>query len=230
MLLVLAFTCSVCLHLAAAMDAPSNEFGANDLLSLGLLDKGDSKSGSTSNAPQQVLLIATAKISGRAHLSKPYLTADIVNTLGGSCGLFDWIFNSACPAPESGKKIHASRVVPLPYSFLNIYRLPTNWMNLRVTLPTYSDACGRDGSNDRTAHLRVSSVPDVCNEARFHRRHCYKVFLVFEKCELKDCETLNFLSRLVTYRGPGHVDTVYYVARENGIGKCSKPVQNLFLK
>lgn len=240
--LVATVVFSVLIPLVLTMDAPPNEYGGRDLLAAGILSEHsfsaqieNSNSGgarkSVTTSRNQALLIATAKVHGRAHRSKPFIMLDIDQTVSG-CRPFDWIFNPACPAPMINKKVEATHEKELHHSILYVFVMPKGWENLRLTLPLY-DECGFDGKRDRTAFMRYASSHNACMRAEFRRQECRRSgFLFFKKtkCNLVHCDPMAIMSRLITLTGAG-ADTKYYIASDNGIQILpSDHCLNLFLK
>lgn len=244
---VLVFVTMLCtsVQYARALNSPINEFGASDLVSLGVIKadavrtpppkpssgarapvaKGVGTIGEvSSNTVQEVFLIATAKVRGAAHFSRPYIVVDIEEESGESCGPYAWLFDPSCTGPEINKKITAVFDRELSDSFVSAFKLPNGWENLRVTLPT-NGRCGWNGSSDRTAFMRIASPTNMCMTASFKYRSCS-----FWRCTRKDCDRLHMLARLITI-GPDGEEIRPYTAYDNGIEICpAGSIKNLFLK
>ncbi len=230
--MIVSFLC-LCsmMAMSLAMDSPENEFGAQDLVSIGVFSNkpapsyskgaklfGKGKKVPTISKKQEAFIIATAKVSGRKHGSNPYITVDIEET-SPSCGPYDWVFKpTICKAPEVNRRIWAKRVVQVRNAFLHVFSLPTGWKNSRVTLPSY----GRCGPT-RTSSMRPGSSTKLCLQADFRYRHCFR-----KTCRWINCPSMNLLIRYISH-GPRDI-TIPYVATENGIYFCKKPTANLFLK
>lgn len=223
-----------------AMDSPANEFGAKDLMKLGVFSKRSSFFGNSRGKvlkatkkvgkkvhsvrkvrKQEAFIVATAKVSGGRHGSNPFITVDVFEH-STSCGLYDWVFNPSCKAPETNRKIWAKKVVTLRYSFIHIFVLPTGWKNPRLTLPQYGK-CG----GTREAAMRIGSSTKLCLQADFGYRKCTTFIGIRIKCKNRSCPSMNLLIRHIVH---GSADsTIPYVATGNGINFCNKHVGNLFL-
>lgn len=197
------------------MDAPSSEFGYSDLVALRNNEKAGKIIGGKPDtlvlqslgAPEEVMLVAQAKLNSGKFPVTPTITVDI-DPVVENCGDFDWLFIPRCAeaVPKTNVVLTLERTVPLSFSYLHAYRLPEGWKNARIGMATF----GKCGLARFAAILNASSSSKLCEHTQYRKRISYRS-CSFWRCTTKqrwsECSASSFLIRLVKFSN-GMVSTI----------------------